>query len=123
MMTLGLLDFDRNPLSPYWSAGGSEKPYAMQIAGIAEDLEALEGLVVDGVEWSFADEPGKAHAQALYVTFDDIGEKVITVSTDGGSTRRGRGGCATGGFGFLPAGLLLIPMVAGTLKRTGKKRR
>jgi hypothetical protein len=94
----------------------------MQIAGIAEDLEALEGLVVDGVEWSFADEPGRAHAQALFVTFDDIGEKVITVSTDGGPTRRGRGGCATG-VGLLPLGLLLIPMVAGTLKRTGKKRR
>ncbi|MDR1730854.1 MAG: cadherin-like beta sandwich domain-containing protein [Synergistaceae bacterium] len=113
MVTLGLLDFDRNALSPYRSAGGNEKPYAMQIAGIAEDLEALEGLVVDGVEWSFADEPGEAHAQALYVTFADIGDKTFLTTDEDGTDRRHRGGgCATSGFGLLLLTLLLLPMAA-----------
>jgi Synergist-CTERM protein sorting domain-containing protein len=115
-VSLGLRDQNGEALSPfqmdsYVFAGRRDKPDALNVSAMAADLETLEGLLVDEVEWSFADEPGKSHRQYLNppVTFDAIGDKTL-VGPSGGSQRHGGGGCDGGLFPGALA-LALLPLL------------
>jgi hypothetical protein len=113
LMELGLLDSNGDALSEFRSG----RPQVLEIAGIAADMEALEGLRVEEIDWGFADEPGKFHRQYLNppVTFDSIGDKTL-VGPGGGSQRHGGGGCDGGLFSGALA-LALIPLFMSGRKR------